>query len=191
MLPENIWELAALYALDLLDESECRVLEEAIAQFPELQPQLAKFQETVSAIPYSAPPVPVAVDLKARLFERIASQALEPNSASVEALREQATKISWEPFSIPGMAIAKLYVNDEKREMACFVRAVAGVQFPNHRHAGNEEIIVLEGDLVIDEKTYGSGDYIPSISGTVHQPETVGGCTIFLRTSLDDEIVES
>ena len=39
-----------------------------------------------------------------------------------------------------------------RREIDFFVAANAGVQFPNHRHAGIKEIVVLEGDLVIDRE---------------------------------------
>jgi anti-sigma factor ChrR (cupin superfamily) len=190
MLSEEFWELTALYALDSLDEPKRRVVEDAIAKSPELQAQLAKFKKAISAIPYSAPPVSMAADLKKRLFERIAS--LEPNSAqwSVTTLRERLFEVSWESYSIPGVMVSKLSIDDEMRQIAYFVRAEAGIQFPAHRHASDEEIIVLEGNLRIGGKIYSSGDRIYSTPGSCHQPETLEGCTLFLCTSLDDEIVE-
>jgi quercetin dioxygenase-like cupin family protein len=183
-------KLVALYALDILSESERHIVEDAIAHFPELQTQLIEFQQAISTIPYSAPPVAMAADLKARLFDRIATQECDRQTNSIAALRKLIAEVSWEPYSMAGVDVAKLFVNDEKRKIAYFVRAEAGVKFPNHRHAGDEEIIVIEGDLTVDEKTYGSGDRIYSCAGSAHQPETAGGCTLFLKTSLDDEIIE-
>lgn len=48
---------------------------------------------------------------------------------------------------------------------------------------------MLEGDLVIDGELYSSGECIRSVSGSAHQPETYGGCLIFLRTSLDNKVI--
>jgi anti-sigma factor ChrR (cupin superfamily) len=64
------------------------------------------------------------------------------------------------------------------------------VCFPKHQHADNEEIVVLEGDLVIDGQVYHSGDRIYSLPNTVHQPETQTGCLLFVKTSLDDVIIQ-
>ena len=76
-----------------------------------------------------------------------------------------------------------------RREIDFFVGANTGVRFPNHRHAGIEEIVVLEGDLVIDGELYSSGECIRSVPGSAHQPETCGGCLIFLGTSLDNKVI--
>ncbi|HBB35527.1 MAG TPA: hypothetical protein DDZ80_16850 [Cyanobacteria bacterium UBA8803] len=191
-------ELAALYALDVLDELACRSVEETIAEFPEWEMELKEFQAAVATLPYSAPLVPMAGDLKERLFERIATLTCVTDTTpvvstsiaqSVQALKARVAEVSWEPYLIPGVMVGKLDLDVSKREIACFIRAEAGVQFPNHRHAANEEVVVLEGDLVIDGELYGRGECIRSVPGSAHQPETYGGCLIFLRTSLDDEII--
>jgi anti-sigma factor RsiW len=70
---EKFQKLIALYALDILNESERRQVEEAISTSPALQAQLAEFQSAVDAIAYSASPVPMAANLKDRLFDRINS----------------------------------------------------------------------------------------------------------------------
>jgi len=89
----------------------------------------------------------------------------------------------------PAVMVGKLHVDTVRREIDFFVGANTGVRFPNHRHAGIEEIVVLEGDLVIDGELYSSGECIRSVSGSAHQPETYGGCLIFLRTSLDNKVI--
>lgn len=193
---EIFCELVALYALDLLDEPSQRMVEEAIAVSPELETELAAFQAAVADIPYGIPVLPMAAELKERLFQRIAQHSADEtavnsvlDSSYISALKAQANEVSWEPYSIPGIMVGKLFVDPVKREVTYFIRSIAGVKFPSHIHAGEEEIVVLEGDLAIDGKVYGIGECICSAPGTVHQPETYGGCLIFLRTSLNDSIL--
>jgi quercetin dioxygenase-like cupin family protein len=187
---EEIQNLVALYALDLLDESERCIVEEAIASSEQLQTQLAQLQSAVAAIPYSVPSVTMAVDLKSRLFERIAIQNREPDLTFVTTLKEQATNVQWQPYPLlSGLETGVLYVNREKQEVAYFVRAEAGLQFPTHYHAGSEEMILIEGDLSVDGQSYTEGAIICSEPGSSHQPSTINGCLLFLRSSLEDAIV--
>ncbi|MBD2604498.1 cupin domain-containing protein [Scytonema hofmannii FACHB-248] len=180
MKPENFSELAALYVLDILDKSDCHLVEEAILEFPELEMELAEFRNSAGAIAYSVPDVPMAADLKERLFQRINSEI-----TTIEALKEQATQVSWQPYLIPGIMRGTLNLDGEKREISCFIRCEANIRFPKHQHAGREEIVVLEGDLVIDGQLYTTGDRIYSLPNTIHQPETQQGCLLFVKTSFD------
>lgn len=177
-------ELAALYSLDILDGVQCRAVEDASVDFPDLELELVEFRNAFSAIGYSAPTVPLATDLKARLFARIAEDA----SHNLAALKQKAANVKWQPYPLDGVTIGTLHIDSEKREISCFVRSIGAVNFPKHQHAGDEEIVVLEGDLVIDGQKYSSGDRIISHPNTIHQPTTQTGCLLFLKTSLDDEI---
>lgn len=196
---EEFYELAALYAIDVLDEKERRLVEDYIAQFPECQVELEELRNSFAVIPYSAPEVPMAADVKKRLFEQIAEDAaIQNNHRAVDHpiidnnlpfFTVRAADVHWQPHRIPGVAIAKLYEDLVKREIVCLLRAEPGVQYPQHRHALTEEIFMIEGDLVINEQIYGKGDYIRSAPGTIHSPYTQHGCMLFIRTSLDNEIL--
>jgi hypothetical protein len=192
---EEFLDLAALYALDLLDEQQQSQLEHAIAQSPELEAEWAVFQESVGDLAYATPSVPLASDLKTRLFQRINTLDLEAGIGSshlaLAELREQANTVSWEPLpAAPGALIGKLNIDPDSRQIHCFVRAWGHVKFPTHRHAAIEEIVVLEGDLIINGVIHQRGDRISSQTGTIHQPETLNGCLLFLQTSLDDVFLE-
>jgi quercetin dioxygenase-like cupin family protein len=210
MEASELVDQAALYALDVLEDHEQEWFEEALAGASDLQGELAAFQAAVAAIPYSAPLLPMAADLKGRLFERIGEEVSRDVSgdgsggiqdgadhggenqigASVEALWEQANRVTWQDYRpTPGTFVGVLKVDEESREVQCFVKSPGRARFPAHRHATDEEIVVLQGDLVLDGKVYWSGDRIRSEPGTVHQPETLNGCVIFLISSLDDEIL--
>lgn len=197
---EEFSELAALYALDVLDEKERRLVEEYLAEFPEHESKLDELRDSVAFLPYAAPEVPMASNLKDRLFERIADEtyvqdtipvALPGIDSDFPFLSVRASSLQWKPHRVPGVAIAKLHEDKVKREMVCVLRADPGVRFPTHRHGGTEEIFMLEGNLVIHGEVYGPGDYIRSTPGSIHSPHTFNGCKLFLRTSLDNEILSS
>jgi hypothetical protein len=181
---QEISELVALHALDVLADPDRATIELGLAEDISLQQEWAADQETIAAFAYSVPLQPLADRLKDRLMASLAS----PDIAS---LRRAAATIDWEEYFLaPQTQVGKYLIDDEKREIQCFVRATGAVKFPTHRHADEEEIVVLEGDLTIDGKQYQAGDRICSTPGTVHQPSTTHGCFLFLRTSLDDETLE-
>jgi anti-sigma factor ChrR (cupin superfamily) len=183
MNSKNLSELVSLYALNTLDETEESWVEFEYAQLPEFQVELGEYESVVAMLAYAVPTVPLASGVKDRLFARLGSE-------KTTDLLKQAQTVTWEPYTpTPGVELGILRVDSEEREVHCFVRSLGKVKFPQHRHAGKEEIVVLDGDLVIGENIYQSGDRISSLPGTVHQPETLHGCTLFLRTSLDDEIL--
>jgi hypothetical protein len=184
-------ELAPLYALDLLNEEEKAWVERQIATCPDLATELASYQAAVTAIPYSAPQMPMAEDLKERLFQRleleppIPTPAPQTIAASYFAVRSQ--NLHWQPHSIPGVTIAIVHTDQIKREIVGFLKVQGGVRYPLHRHAGTEEIFMLEGDLAIEDQVYGVGDYIRSAPGSSHSPYSHSGCQFFFHTSMDDE----
>jgi putative transcriptional regulator len=49
-----------------------------------------------------------------------------------------------------------------------FVRMREGAQFIEHEHVGDEVMLILQGGLVMNGKTYRAGDEIPSKGGTSH-----------------------
>ncbi len=192
--------LAALQALDTLDESERGAFAERLKEFAELKSELAAFEATIAAIAYTAPPVPVAPDLKNHLFQRIAE--LPPTPAELVNLKPIVTcptenntpslivrsnDVKWKPFGVPGISFAKLYIDKKNREITCLMRLEPGVTFPLHRHAASEEVFVLEGDLIVEGEICHQGDYIRSVPGSTHSPLTQGGCLLLMKTSIDNE----
>lgn len=194
--------LAALQALDTIDESESHVLAEKLKESPELQSELTAFEATIAAIAYISPPVPVAPNLKNRLFQRIAeldsTPAEEVNSEPISEpslntnpphFIRRSHEVKWQPFRVPGISMGRLFTDKEKREITCLMRLEPGIAFPLHRHAGVEEIFMLEGDLIVEGEVCHQGDYIRSFPGTAHAPITEGGCLLLIKTSLDNEML--
>ncbi|WP_293271281.1 MULTISPECIES: cupin domain-containing protein [unclassified Microcoleus] len=200
MMPDEEFNtLAALQALDTLDESERRALAEKLQASPELQSELAAFQTAISAIAYTAPAVPVAPDLKNRLFQRIAELPTTAESVNAQPIVTSPTEnnppslivrsqnVRWKAYSVPGISIGKLYIDKEKRQITCLMRLEPGVTFPLHRHADSEEVFVLEGDLIVEGEVCHQGDYIRSVPGSTHSPVTEGGCLLLIKSSTNNE----
>jgi hypothetical protein len=189
---EELLDLAALSALSALEDPQASELQQQLAHSPELAQELAGFQMAVAALVYGGELIPMA-DLKQRLLQRIACDSLaaaQPDWPSVEQLLQQAETVSWQPYvPVSGIFLATLTIDPSQRQITCFVRADALTRFPLHLHASHEEIVVLQGDLVIDGQVYGRGDRIVSPPGTTHRPETRQGCLLFLQTSLDDQVL--
>lgn len=68
---QHFHELAPLYALDLLDVEERRWVKAQLGDCPDLAQALASYQTAIELMPYAAPTVSMAADLKDRLFERL------------------------------------------------------------------------------------------------------------------------
>ena len=202
MMPDEDFNLlAALQALDTLDESERGALAEKLQASPELQSELAAFETAISAIAYTAPAVPVAPDLKNRLLQRIAE--LPPTAESVNSqpivakptennppsLIVRSQNVKWKPYSVPGISIGKLYIDKKKRQITSLMRLEPGVTFPMHRHADSEEVFVLEGDLIVEGEICYQGDYIRSVPGSTHSPVTQGGCLLLIKSSTNNEML--
>jgi quercetin dioxygenase-like cupin family protein len=185
-------ELAPFYALDLLSESEQNWVEQELAECPELIEELADYQSVVTSIPYGTPTVPMARDLKNRLFDRLELDTPPPLPLSAPIppssfFAVRSPELNWQPHKVSGVSIAILRTDTVKREIVGLFKADPGVHYPIHRHAAIEEIYMLSGDLVVGDGVYYAGDYIRSEPSSVHGPHTNGGCMFIFHTSMDDD----
>jgi anti-sigma factor ChrR (cupin superfamily) len=192
--PELATEMAELeetvatlpYSLDLL--SPAPDLKDRLFQRIRQDVALAASLQTSEA-----PPMTAAQPLPSSSFRQIreavaAARVLMRQFSSGNRLTVRGRDLDWQPYRVPGVSVAPLYVDLTKREVTALIKAKPGATYPIHRHAAPEEIYMLEGDLRIDGEVYSAGDYIRSRPGTVHEPSaTVGGCMLLVRTSLDDE----
>jgi anti-sigma factor ChrR (cupin superfamily) len=69
------------------------------------------------------------------------------------------------------------------------VRLAPGADYPPHRHAGVEEVYMLDGVLIVDDKKLYPGDYLRSEPDTEdHRVWSETGCTCVLITSARDQL---
>ena len=119
----------------------------------------------------------------ARLAQRIAA---EEGEESVASAPDGVPESEWEEVA-SGISCQLLATDEEKERVSMVVRLAPGAAYPPHRHAGVEELYLLDGKLVIDDKTLYPGDYNRAEPDTGDQrvwSET--GCTCVLLTSTRD-----
>lgn len=90
--------------------------------------------------------------------------------------------IKWMPHpEFEGLKIKPLSANNEKGYLMILLKAAAGSEYPSHHHTGPEECFVLEGDLIVEGKILGPGDFHHAEGGSDHEPlRTKNGCTLLL-----------
>ncbi|MFA9216142.1 MAG: cupin domain-containing protein [Sphingomonadaceae bacterium] len=72
-------------------------------------------------------------------------------------------------------------VGGEVARATSIVRYAPRSSFPAHRHPGGEEILVLSGTFSADDEHSPAGFYLRNPPGSMHQPASLDGTTIFVK----------
>jgi quercetin dioxygenase-like cupin family protein len=179
-------DLVFLYALRALSPEEMSTAEAQISQCAECRGQLDSLRPTLESFTFWPTAVLRPVSLWERLAQRITQ---ETGEAPVLPPPEAPRKPEWEQPA-PGISCQLLATDLEKGRVSMLVRLEPGIDYPPHRHAGLEELYLLDGELRIDDKTIYPGDYIRAEAETVdHRVWSETGCTCVLITSTGDVIL--
>jgi anti-sigma factor ChrR (cupin superfamily) len=87
----------------------------------------------------------------------------------------------------PGISCKVLATDQKTDRVSMLVRLAPGTDYPPHTHAGFEELHLLHGELIINDRKLYPGDYSRAEAGTADTrvwSET--GCTCVLVTSARD-----
>jgi anti-sigma factor ChrR (cupin superfamily) len=95
-------------------------------------------------------------------------------------------EIAWRPFRT-GIEIHQLYGQFGVGRAAALLRYAPGASLPSHRHAGFEQILVLQGAQVDDRGRYGRGTVVVNPPGSQHAVESPEGCVVFVTWELPVE----
>ena len=86
----------------------------------------------------------------------------------------------WLPGLVPGLSVMPLHEHDGVS--TALVRWAPHTQFSRHRHAGGEEILVLEGEFADDKGVYPAGSWIRNPRWSEHAPFTTAqGALIYVK----------
>lgn len=85
----------------------------------------------------------------------------------------------WLPGQAAGLSVLPL--DSTGTTHTALVRWAPGTRFTSHRHAGGEEILVLEGVFQDELGDYPAGTWIRSPHGSVHSPYSAPGCLIYVK----------
>jgi len=180
-------DLVALYALHALPPAELAAADAQIAACAQCREDLESLRGVVAG--FDAWPTDVlrpATPLWDRLAQRIAAETGRPAAAPARRPRDEP---EWQEAA-PGISVKLLATDTQTRRVSMLVRLAPGTDYPPHRHAGIEELHLLNGVLIVDDKTLHPGDYIRAEADTVdHRVFSETGCTCVLLTSTHDEIL--
>lgn len=103
---------------------------------------------------------------------------MHPDDGQVQVTNTQTA--TWYPGLVPGLSVLPL--SEFQTTQTAMVRWAPHTYFNPHRHYGGEEIFVVEGVFEDEHGRYPTGSWIRSPHLSVHQPYSVEGCTIFVKT---------
>lgn len=131
-------------------------------------------------------------DLPSGFSDRLKKRLREPGIMYDKdgLLIARAQEMDWQPGQLPGI-FSKVLFNDTRRGYTtALVRITAGTHYPPHKHAGVEELYLLEGDLNVEGVSMRPGDYCRGEAGSIHgEIFTNGGCLFMVSSSQHDEIL--
>jgi len=177
-------ERVSLHALHALPADEVPAVEAHVAACAECRAHLEALRPVVDA--FVAWPTDV-LRPPASLWDRLARRiAAEAGQAPVAEPARRRGAPEWEEVA-PGIECVVLATDADTQRVTLLVRLAPGAAYPPHRHAGVEELYLLDGELWIEDRKLFPGDYNRAEPGTADQrvwSET--GCTCVLLTSARD-----
>jgi anti-sigma factor ChrR (cupin superfamily) len=176
-------ELVALYALQALPPSEISVVEAHLSACADCRREMETLRPIIGAfVSWPTDVLRPSTPLWERLTRRIAA---ETGQEPVPAPRPRPEP-EWEDAA-PGLSYKLLATDTVQDRVSMLVRLAPGADYPPHQHAGVEELYLLDGVLMIDDKKLYPGDYNRAEAGSADQRVwTETGCTCVLLTSTRD-----
>jgi len=188
--PDAVQETAAAYVLGALDAAEARAFEAHLASgCARCAAEVDAFRAVAVELAEAGAAAP-----RAAVRTRVLSEAAtEPHVARITLpglLFVRTGLTAWEQPGIPGIEIKLLAYDEPSARATQLVRMGPGTTYPAHRHAGTEELFLLEGDLLVSGVAMGAGDYCRAEADSVHDDiRTRSGCVFISTASVYDELV--
>ena len=161
-LTDEIRENLDLYVLGLLNDNGMNEWKAHLQSgCSSCREEVHKIQSSLALLPYAQSPMQPSPELKAKLLDRVkAKTAAERVGLNLEALLESLDSVAWQPSEHPGVSTHPLKQTASDGTTVSFVKIEAGSGFPDHRHMGAEECLVLQGGFRDSCGEYKTGRYV-------------------------------
>src|SRR5271154_3484441 len=195
---DDLRALASLYALDALPQQDKAAYESHLgAGCAVCLAEVASFRKVTGEIAFSVDPVSPPPALLTRLLQSVAKTAQQSaqNPPGVVCDKDgvliaRPAEMSWRAAELPGVFLKVLYNDAARGYTTAMVRMTPGTHYPSHKHAGVEELFLLEGDLHIGDLAMQGGDYCRGEAGSIHQElATENGCLFVVTSSDHDQLL--
>jgi anti-sigma factor ChrR (cupin superfamily) len=195
---DELRELASLYVLDAMPPDQKAVYEAHLESGCAVcTSEVAALRDVTGAIAMSVEPVSPRAELRARLMSALTATS-QPHAEKVPGvlydkdgvLVARHSEMEWKTGELPGI-FQKILFNDTARGFStAMVRMTPGTHYPSHKHAGVEELYLLEGDLCVGDVAMREGDYCRGETGSIHEElVTRTGCLFVVTSSHHDQLL--
>ena len=177
-------ERACAYVLQILPTSEIAATEAHIASCSDCRREVESLRPVIDRfVSWPTDVLRPTTSLQTRLALRIVE---ETGKLPVQPQGRQWSEPEWNQVAA-GIECKLLASDTERHRVSMLVRLAPGASYPPHTHAGVEELHLLDGELLIDERKLVPGDYNYSAPGEDdEQVWSETGCTCVLVTSTKD-----
>jgi quercetin dioxygenase-like cupin family protein len=169
-------ELAGEYVLGTLDGEARNRFESRLSSDGDAQQAVAQWEARLSSLVEREaelqPSDEVWAAIKARLED-------EPFPGIVTVREEEGV---WAEHAT-GIAIKTLHVDRETGVTSLLMRMEPGSRYPAHKHTGDEECLMLAGEVSFGDLTLRAGDYHLAPKGMDHaEAYSATGALVFIRS---------
>lgn len=187
---QEVRERAALFVLGALAPQEAAAVAARLAAGD------ARYLEAVGEaravaddLAYAAAPRAPRPAARERVLARIAAEA-SPAVVEQDGVRVVlGSQLAWQPTPLPGVEFKLLREDPVSGRGTSLIRMAPGAEYPKHRHPQMEEVVLLEGDLMVNGVLMRPGDYCTAECDSIHQRvHSPSGC-VFLLTAGGNEIL--
>ena len=127
----------------------------------------------------------------ARFASKVAQLLDVEEDAALGMLRAIDEPASWEEGFLPGMELFHVQGGPAvSAAITGFVRLPAGSHFPDHRHLGEEQVLILQGFCRDGDQTVGPGTVLPRPAGSAHSFDVLEGSADLLYLAIVNEGLE-
>lgn len=193
-----VGELAALFAAGALTDPERIEVERRLADGDEaLLTAVRNWSDVVATLGTAVEPVTPDPRIKSALLARLRPEPADTTvpvgetaaSPGLVQVVHRADGGEWRSAGAPGASVRVLNADRRRGRMTTLMKIDPGCRFPAHSHPGDEECLVLSGDMIDGDLTLGPGDYVRSAAGTYHHELTTrSGCVCLLVSSMEPKL---
>ncbi len=140
----------------------------------------------VKALAEALAPHELPAERAAALRERVLQHTGQAQSGAQPELLTIRAHEGWKTIA-PGVEMKDLYIDDASRTRSFLVRMQPGSNLPGHEHAGDEECMVLDGEVSLGGIVVRAGDYHMAPKGVPHGTVTTNiGALLYVRAAMAD-----